>query len=353
MIKLLTLIVVALAIITIVRLVRVLELVNALNDEKEEINDADNKFNSWMMLIFGAVGLFFAAYLTIHYQSILLPVSATKHGVITDQLLSVSFYIIGIVFFITNILLFYFSFKYRHRKQNKAFFYPVDHKLEFVWTIIPTIVLGALIIYGLKVWNNITRPAPKGAMVIEVYGKQFDWTVRYSGGDNTLGKSNFRLITDANTCGVDSNDAAAKDDKIAKELHLPANTQILFKFHSRDIIHSAYMPHLRTQMNCVPGMTTTFFIEPVITTDSMRLITGNDKFDYVLLCNKICGAAHYNMKMKLVIDSPEEFKKWYRQQEYVFQPSAAPAPEPAAVRDTTAKQAEATITKGKPVVAAR
>src|SRR5436190_38213 len=187
MIKLLTLIVVALAIIAIVRLVRVLELVNALNDEKEEITEADNKFNSWMMLIFGFVGMFLAAYLTYHYQYLLLPVSATKHGVITDHLLSVSFYIIGIVFFITNILLFFYAFKYRHRKQNKAFFYPVNHRLEFIWTIIPTIVLGALIIYGLKVWNNITKPAPKGAMEIEVYGKQFDWTVRYSGGDNTLG----------------------------------------------------------------------------------------------------------------------------------------------------------------------
>src|SRR6187401_322169 len=152
MIKLLTLIVVALAIIAIVRLVRVLELVNALNDEKEEINEADNKFNSWMMLIFGGVGMFLAAYLTYDYQRLLLPVSATKHGVITDQLLSVSFIVIGVVFFITNILLFYFSFRYRHRVKNKALFYPVNHRLEFIWTIIPTIVLGALIIYGLNVW---------------------------------------------------------------------------------------------------------------------------------------------------------------------------------------------------------
>ena len=305
MVNLLTLIVVILAVITIVRLVRVLELVNSLNDEKEEINEADNKFNAWMMLIFGVVGLFLAAYCTIALKDFLLPVSATKHGVITDNLLDINFYIIGIVFFITNFLLFYFGFRYRHRKTTRAYFYPINHTLEFIWTIIPTIVLGALIIYGLKVWNNITKPAPQNAMVIEVYGKQFDWTVRYAGADNSLGKSNFRLITDMNPLGVDSNHASAGDDKIAKELHLPVGTPIIFNFHSRDIIHSAFMPHLRTQMNCVPGMTTNFFIEPTITTDSMRQILNNPKFDYVLLCNKICGAAHYNMKMKVVIDTPE------------------------------------------------
>ena len=102
------------------------------------------------------------------------------------------------------------------------------------------------------------------------------------------------------------------------ELHLPVNSKIIFKFHSRDVIHSAYFPHLRAQMNVVPGMTTEFFVEPTITTDSMRLITENPKFDYMLLCNKICGVAHYNMKMKVVIESPEEFKKWYKKQQYVF-----------------------------------
>ena len=177
---------------------------------------------------------------------------------------------------------------------------------------------------------DITAPAPKEAMVIEVYGKQFDWTARYSGGDNTLGRSNFKLITDDNQLGVDSLDENGKDDKITRELHLPVGSKVIFKFHSRDVLHSAYFPHLRAQMNCVPGMTTEFFVEPTITTDSMRLITGNPKFDYVLLCNKICGVAHYNMRMKMVIEPADDFKKWYKTQPYVFaRPDAAPAVVPA------------------------
>ncbi len=193
----------------------------------------------------------------------------------------------------------------------------------------------SLIVYGLTLWNNITAPAPAEAMVIEVYGKQFDWTARYSGADNKLGHSNFKLITDENPLGVDEKDPSSKDDKYATELHLPVGSKIIFKFHSRDVIHSAYFPHLRAQMNCVPGMTTEFFVEPTITTDSMRLITNNPKFDYVLLCNKICGVAHYNMRMKMVIEPADDFKKWYKEQSYVFaRPTAAPATTPASMPDT-------------------
>jgi cytochrome c oxidase subunit 2 len=325
MTTLLVWIVIILAIITIVRVVRILELVGVLSGDKEEITDRDNKFNAWMMMVFLFVGLGGMIYFTLDAKKYLLPVSASKHGVVTDHLLNINFLIIVIVFFITQILLFVFAFKYKHKKGEKAYFYPINHTLEFVWTIIPTIVLGALIISGLKVWNSITAPAPKNSMEIELYGKQFDWTARYAGGDNVLGRSNFKLITDENALGVDVNDHASADDKIVKELHIPVNTTIRFVCHSRDVIHSAYFPHLRSQINCVPGMTTEMVVEATITTDSMRLIQKNPKFDYVLLCNKICGIAHYNMNMKVVIESAADFKRWYKDQPLVFQPATAPA----------------------------
>ncbi len=105
-----------------------------------------------------------------------------------------------------------------------------------------------------------------------------------------------------------------KDDKIIKgEFHLPVGKEVEFIFRSRDVIHSAYMPHFRAQMNCVPGVPTRFKMTPTITTDSMRLITGDEDFDYVLLCNKVCGAAHFNMQMKIVVDSETQYKAWLEQ----------------------------------------
>jgi cytochrome c oxidase subunit 2 len=37
-------------------------------------------------------------------------------------------------------------------------------------------------------------------------------------------------------------------------------------------------------------------------------------FDYLLLCNKICGASHYNMQMKIIVDTPEDYKIWLKEQ---------------------------------------
>lgn len=290
-------------------------------------------------MIFLVLGVGAMVYFTLDAKKYLLPPSASKHGIITDKLLDVNWVLLIVVFLITQTLLFYYAFRYNHKKESKALFYPINHTLELVWTIIPTIVLGGMIVYGLTVWNNITKPPPKDAMLIELYGKQFDWTVRYAGADNVLGKSNFRLITDENPLGVDASDPASKDDIITKELHLPVGAKILLKIHSRDVIHSAYLPHFRTQMNAVPGMTTEFFFEPIITTQQMREYTKNEKFNYVLLCNKICGVAHYNMKMGVVAEEPEQFTKWVTGQPLVFpktEPTAAPAPEKA-MASTAAK----------------
>ena len=350
MINLLTLLTIVLALITGWRLMRVLELVRDLRDDNEEtITAKDNLFNGRMSLIFLVVCFIGMIYFTIDAKKYLLPVSASKHGVLTDAYLYQNFALIIVVFFITQTLLFYYAWKYRHSNKRKALFYPDNHKLEFWWTVIPAVVLMGLIVYGLKLWISITNPAPASAMVIEVYGKQFDWTVRYSGEDNKLAKSNFKLITDENPLGVDTNDVAGTDDKITQELHLPVGRTINFKFHSRDILHSAYFPHLRAQMNAVPGMTTEIVVDPTITTDSMRLITKNPKFDYVLLCNKICGVAHYNMRMKLVIESEEDFKKWYATQNYVIaRPEAAAPATPATVVDTV-KTAETKTPESKVV----
>ncbi|TAH44285.1 MAG: cytochrome c oxidase subunit II [Bacteroidetes bacterium] len=352
MIKLLTLLVLVMAVVTIWRIIRVLELVRDLRGDEEAITDKDNRTNGKLSLWFIVLGFAGMIYFTLDAKKYLLPVAASKHGALTDSFLNMNFALIIVVFFITQFLLFYYAWKYKHKKGKKAYFYPDNHKLEFIWTVIPAVVLMGLIVYGLKLWINITAPAPAEAMVIEVYGKQFDWSVRYSGADNKLGHSNFKLITDDNPLGVDAKDASSEDDKTARELHIPVGSIINFKFHSRDVIHSAYFPHLRAQMNCVPGMTTEFTLEPTITTDSMRLITGNPKFDYVLLCNKICGVAHYNMKLKLVIESADDFKKWYKEQSYVFaKPQAAPVVEPAGMSDT-AKVAKTESEPAK-VVAAR
>jgi len=305
----------------------VAQLASVLSDEdEEEEQKRHNSMNSLGLMIFMVVGLALMVYMTIKYQPFMLPEAASAHGVKTDFLLNINFAVIGIVFFITQIMMFWFVYKYQHSKKRFALFYPDNHKLELIWTVVPTIVLSALIVTGLKEWNKMTQGHPQDGMLVQVYGYQFNWITRYAGEDNKLGRSYYKLISDDNPLGIDYSDPAAQDDIITKgnEMHLPKGVPVQFEFNSRDVIHSAYFPHFRTQMNCVPGMTTRFYMEPTITTAEMRVITKKETFDYVLLCNKVCGVAHYNMKMKVVVDEPAEFKNWLKGEKPAV-PVAAPA----------------------------
>jgi cytochrome c oxidase subunit 2 len=98
--------------------------------------------------------------------------------------------------------------------------------------------------------------------------------------------------------------------------------EYVFNFRARDVIHSAYMPHFRAQINVVPGMATRFAFTPIKTTEEARKENGDKEFEYYLYCNKICGAAHYNMKIKVtVVGSEKEYKDWIAAQAPMIAPA--------------------------------
>jgi cytochrome c oxidase subunit 2 len=247
--------------------------------------------------------------------------------------------ITGIVFFITQGLLFWYAYKYKHSSKRRALFYPDNHKIELIWTVIPAIVLTILVVRGLKTWTDMTGEKDPSSRVIEVYGFQFAWNARYAGEDNLLGKHDFRQIGVINALGVDTNDAKAQDDIITNELHLAVGEPVMLKFRAKDVIHSAYLPHFRVQMNVVPGLPTQFGFTPSLTTAEMRQQLNDPKFDYAILCNKICGSAHYRMKMKVVVHTKEEFKKWLAQQPRLVNKSTPAAQATAQVETSTETKA--------------
>jgi len=299
-----------LTIAAMVQLVRVNELLSEItNKDPNTVTDDDNNKNGILFLIIGFGFLSFVIWQMITWDHLLLPPASSVHGAEIDTLMKVSMALILVVFFALSPMLFYFAYKYRGRKGNKAYFFAHNNKLEVAWTVIPTIVLTALIVYGLRTWDRAMNPDISKATVIEVYSKQFDWTARYSGSDNILGDANYKLVEGRNTLGVDINDKNAADDIVVREVHLPVNKPVLLKFRSRDVIHSAYLPHFRVQMNCVPGLSTQFAFTPTKTTAEMKEDEG-EEFEYVLLCNKICGSAHFNMQMKFIVESEADYNKW-------------------------------------------
>ena len=302
--------VVLLVVASLVQLARVSELLAELkNEDVNEVTDKDNKTQGFLYLIVGMGFIIFVIWQMIEWNHLLLPEAASVHGAKIDLLMQFTMGLILVVFFIVTPMLFYFAYKYRGNKNNTAYFFAHNNKLELIWTIIPTIVLTGVIIYGLKTWDEVMNVDTSNATVVEVYSEQFKWTARSSGADNELGNSNFKLVTAENALGVDMQDQRSLDDKLLREVHLVVGKPVLLKFRSRDVIHSAFLPHFRVQMNCVPGLITQFAFTPSKTTAQMKKEEGDD-FEYVLLCNKICGAAHYNMQMNFIVETQEEYDAW-------------------------------------------
>lgn len=492
--QLLILLVVIVGIVAVGQLAKVYELSSRISGKREEdISHADTRLNANLFLVFLVVFFASVAYLYWAYGDY-APPAASVHGDAVDTLMSFNIWIITAVFVLVNALLFGFAWKYAYDKDRKATFFAHDNRLELIWTVIPSIVLAVLIIYGLRTWDLMTEDASAEAIRIEVYSKQFDWTARYVGNDGEFGQSNYNLITPLNPLGIitpegvedamaeiekqmgkvesdlsfekglleaeraqlaaslvtddhghgghdhgdhsdhDSHDEAeahddhsghdhaedhgdhgdasghedhgshdggwkaiaenriaeiddilehqtdrllimtdaqieAKEDKLKRlkrhrqrilelesftfdnglgsfeagrddqvvkgEFHLPVGQEVEFVFRSRDVIHSAFMPHFRAQMNSVPGVPTRFKMTPTITTDSMQTILDDPDFNYVLLCNKVCGAAHFNMKMDIIVESQEDYQAWLEQQDVFLVDEEDPStldsqPEPTA-----------------------
>jgi cytochrome c oxidase subunit 2 len=376
--KLVILLVIVLGVVAVAQMMRVYELSSKLTNKQEhEISNRDNMMNARLMLLF----MFFLfgsfIFMMIKYGWVGRGVAASPHGKDLDWLFNINLIIITITFFLTNTLLFVFAHKYVKKPGVPALYYPHNNKLEMIWTVVPAIVLAVIIILGLKSWNEATSVAGKEAVVVELFSKQFDWTARYSGEDNKLGKFDYKLTTDNNELALmtsatldsairlmeegpagiktleaklnDKNlmmvpedrqkmeadlsrkerlirllyqmrerydakdDAMAWDDIIQKDtLYLKKGQEYEFNFRSKDVIHSAFFPQFRAQMNTVPGLTTRFKFTPDISTAEMKEIKKNEDFNYVLLCNKICGGAHYKMKMMVVVLEGEDYDNWYK-----------------------------------------
>ena len=316
-----TIIVVIAAILVVITASQLLKLAELRAKSKGELiyelTQKENKAQGALLLLFFFAFMSFFAWQIFAWGDRMLPVSASEHGVATDFLMALTFWVITPVFIITNGLLFFFSYKYSYDPKRKALFFSHSNKLEMIWTIAPSLVLTVLILMGLSSWNQITTPIAEEAdhVLIELTGQQFNWTARYAGVDKKLGRSHVTLIEGVNGTGVDTNDINSKDDKLAKgEFHLPVGVPVQFVFRSLDVIHSAYFPHFRSQMNCVPGVVTQFNFVPTKTTKEMKELTNNKDFNYILLCNKICGAAHYNMQMDIIVESQEDYDNWLAEQ---------------------------------------
>jgi cytochrome c oxidase subunit 2 len=165
---------------------------------------------------------------------------------------------------------------------------------------------------------KVGEPGQSGVQMLE--NKLNDRSIMLSSKErdelvNELGRKErmSRLLEAMSITYADSLDELANDDVIVEDsLVLLKGQKYNFSFRSKDVIHSAYFPHFRAQMNTVPGLTTYFKFQPILSTDDMKKKLNNSEFEYALLCNKICGGSHYRMKMSIKVLEPKEYLEWQK-----------------------------------------
>ncbi|MEO6327928.1 MAG: cytochrome c oxidase subunit II [Ginsengibacter sp.] len=319
------------------------EYVSILKGE-EKSRKQTNRINGFLLiafLIFGLIGAWWCN--DLYYSKTLFPQGSASHeGENIDTMMWITIIVCGVVFFITQILLFYFSFKYQESDKRKAYYFTHNNKLELLWTGVPAIVLTVLVVFGLKYWFKFTSDAPKDAQLVEVTGHQFAWEFRYPGRDGVFGKKDYKLTNPGkgNPLGVDWSDAASHDDiHIPTTMHLVVNKPVKLVINSQDVIHDVGLPHFRMKMDAVPGIPTTLWFTPKYTTEEMKVRTGNTNFVYELSCDQICGKNHFAMRGVIIVESQQEFDAWMAGQtpEYT---STLPANITKPANDTTASIAK-------------
>lgn len=311
-------VIIVLVFLVIFQIAKASEYVSILKGE-EKSRKQNNRINGFFMFAFLILGLIGVWYCNkLYYPNNLFSWgAASKEGLAIDNMMWTTIYITGFVFFLTQILLFWFSFKYQHSDKRKALYYSYNNKLEFIWTSVPAITLTLLVVYGLKYWFKFTADAPKNSQIVEITGHQFGWEMRYPGKDNILGRKNYKLTDPANgnPLGIDWKDKASRDDVVmATTMTVVVNKPVQLVINSQDVVHDVGLPAFRLKMDAVPGTPTKLWFTPIYTTKEMRERTGNPDFVYEIACDQLCGVGHFTMRGIIDVVTQQEYNQWWIKQ---------------------------------------
>jgi cytochrome c oxidase subunit II len=203
-----------------------------------------------------------------------LPSSASREAGRIDL---VFWFVTGICIFVFSIVAavsVYAVWKFRVKPDDDSDGPPIHGHtgLEILWTAVPTLLVTAIAIVSAIV---LAKDDAAGAnpLRVNVYAQQFFWSFAYPGHSN----------------------------KKSDVLRLPVNRSVVLEMHSKDVIHSFWVPEFRQKQDLVPGLTPTLHITPD------RVGT------YPLICTELCGLGHALMRSRVIVMEPGAFDKWARQ----------------------------------------
>ncbi len=220
-----------------------------------------------------------------------------------DDTITLTFIVTGLAFVLVNLFIAYCLIKFRTKKGRRAEYEPESIKLETWLTVLTTIGIAAMLAPGLLIWKDVVTP-PEDAVEIEVLARQWNWSYRLPGEDGKLGAVSVSHTTADNPLGIDPTDPFGLDDVIIYDpvLHLKVDQPVTFLLRSTDVLHNFTVPQFRVKMDFVPGQVSYIWAEPTV------------EGSYDLLCEELCGVGHYAMRGRVVVDSPEAYSTWLKDQ---------------------------------------
>ena len=237
-----------------------------------------NRF--WALLFLQVPVLGVATFIYAPAARYWFPPDISEHGRTIDDLFFFILWLTGVVFVATEVVLFYFMWKYDARQNPSPVKYSHgSHTLEVVWTILPAVTLLFIAIYQMDAWAAAKMRKPNMSPTAEVTGRQFNWDVRYPGPDDILYTPDDIIRTDG-------------------DLHIPVGEEILLTITSKDVLHSLFLPNMRMKQDVVPGM------------DQSMWFKATETGEYDIVCAELCGWGHYKMKGRLTVETREAFDKW-------------------------------------------
>jgi cytochrome c oxidase subunit II len=214
-----------------------------------------------------------------------LPPAASKDAQGPDDLF---IWVLGLsAFFFIAILIVvvYFVIKYRHKPGRKPEPSPAHNDvLEITWTVIPTIIVVILFVYGWRSYISLTSiPETRPENQIAVTAQKWNWSFRYYN-------------------GVEDN-----------VLHVPVDEPVKLTMTSTDVLHSFFIPVFRVKQDVVPRRFTYVWFWPTK--------TGV----YRVYCTEYCGKDHSQMKTKVVVHTSGDYER-FLSEAYAKQQSLTGAP---------------------------
>lgn len=225
--------------------------------------------------------------------SIFRPLAQPAQEIKETSLLVLS--VCGVIFLVVAGLLVYALVRFRHRAGDEASEPPQvygSNQIELAWTVLPLLIVFVLILVTSRTIADIqNRKMPAGAVQATIVGHQWWWEIRYP---------DLGIVT-------------------ANELHVPASVAgasrpTFLKLRSADVAHSFWVPQLAGKTDLIPNRENVMWIEP----RTPGTYLGN--------CAEYCGTQHARMLLRVVVQTPDEFAHWAKQQQQ------------AALSDTTATE---------------